>query len=264
MLGMDRAYVIKHKWHHEGLSIRQIAGDLEVSRNTVRKYLYGEGEPRRRESDKRPQPVLDEVRERIDEILQEWGRRTTIAATRLPFWTATCAPSSAAKRRILDHSLTDRIKVCNKHLPRPVDPSTPYGESHPVESIQSHGVQQVALCPRSLSPIGDGQRVRIHSMMKLLYWIRSGGAQRHHGTESRPPAAREMTTTGRFLTISGALKPLLKSHIRSVPGFGWKVSMKVFQIVNDSRWRTMAVRLSFCRCLFPADCRVARSSSAAA
>ena len=38
---------------------------------------YGEGEPRRRESDKRPQPVLDEVRERIDEILQEWGRRTT-------------------------------------------------------------------------------------------------------------------------------------------------------------------------------------------
>ena len=77
MLGMDRGYVIKHKWHHEGLSIRQIAGDLEVSRNTVRKYLYGEGEPRRRESDKRPQPVLDEVRERIDEILQEWGRRTT-------------------------------------------------------------------------------------------------------------------------------------------------------------------------------------------
>ena len=76
MLGMDRGYVIKHKWHHEGLSIRQIAGDLEVSRNTVRKYLYAEGEPRRRESDKRPQPVLDEVRERIDEILQEWGRRT--------------------------------------------------------------------------------------------------------------------------------------------------------------------------------------------
>ena len=77
MLGMDRAYVIKHKWHHQGLSIRQIAGDLEVSRNTVRKYLFAEGEPGRRESDKRPQPVLDEVRERIDEILQEWGRRTT-------------------------------------------------------------------------------------------------------------------------------------------------------------------------------------------
>ena len=78
MLGMDRAYVIKHKWHHEGLSIRQIARDLGVSRNTVRKYVDAEGEPRRREAaDKRPQPVLDEVRERIDELLQEWGRRTT-------------------------------------------------------------------------------------------------------------------------------------------------------------------------------------------
>ena len=78
MLGMDHAYVIKHKWHHEGLSIRQIARDLGVSRNTVRKYVDAEGEPRRREAaDKRPQPVLDEVRERIDELLQEWGRRTT-------------------------------------------------------------------------------------------------------------------------------------------------------------------------------------------
>ena len=74
---MDRAYVIKHQWHHEGLSIRQIARAPEVSRNTVRKYVDAEGEPRRREPDKRPQPVLDGVRERIDEILQEWGRRTT-------------------------------------------------------------------------------------------------------------------------------------------------------------------------------------------
>ena len=36
----------------------------------------------------------------------------------------------------------------------------------------------------------------------------------------------EMTTTGRFFTISGAMKPVLKSQIRSVPGFGWKVTMK--------------------------------------
>ena len=80
MLGMDRVYVIKHKWHHEGLeglSIRKIARDLGVSRNTVRKYVEADGEPRRREASKRPQPVLDEVRERIDEILLEWGLRTT-------------------------------------------------------------------------------------------------------------------------------------------------------------------------------------------
>ena len=77
MLGMDRIYVIRHKWHHEGLSIRQIARDLGVSRNTVRKYVDADGEPRRREAGKRAQPVLEEVRERIDEIVLEWGQRTT-------------------------------------------------------------------------------------------------------------------------------------------------------------------------------------------
>ena len=77
MLGMDRIYVIRHKWHHEGLSIRRIARDLGVSRNTVRKYVDAEGEPQRREAGKRPQPVLAKVRERIDEIVREWGQRTT-------------------------------------------------------------------------------------------------------------------------------------------------------------------------------------------
>ena len=77
MLGMDRVYVIRHKWHDEGLSIRQIARDLGVSRNTVRKYVGDGGEPRRRASPQRPRPVLDGVRERIEEILQEWSARTT-------------------------------------------------------------------------------------------------------------------------------------------------------------------------------------------
>ena len=73
---MDRIYVIRHKWHHEGLSIRQIARDLGVSRNTVRKYVGDSEEPDRRHAP-RPRPVLDDVRTRIDEILQEWSRRTT-------------------------------------------------------------------------------------------------------------------------------------------------------------------------------------------
>ena len=39
---MDRVYVIRHKWHHEGLSLRQIARGLGVSRNTVREgYRVG-------------------------------------------------------------------------------------------------------------------------------------------------------------------------------------------------------------------------------
>ena len=77
MLGMGRAHVIRHKRENEGLPIREIARDLGVSRNTVRKYLDGDGEPQRREAGKRPQPVLDAVRVRIDELLREWGQRTT-------------------------------------------------------------------------------------------------------------------------------------------------------------------------------------------
>ena len=74
---MDRAYVIRHKWHHEGLSIRQIARELAVSRNTVRKYVADDDEPQRQEAGPRRQPVLDAVRGRIDELLQEWGPQTT-------------------------------------------------------------------------------------------------------------------------------------------------------------------------------------------
>ena len=76
MLGMDRVYVIRHKWHHEGLSIRQIARELGVSRNTVRKYVGDDEQPQRRRAP-RPQPVLEGVRGRIEEILREWSTRTT-------------------------------------------------------------------------------------------------------------------------------------------------------------------------------------------
>ena len=48
-----------------------------MSRNTVRKYVGEGGEPRRRASPQRPRPALDGVRERIEEILQEWSARTT-------------------------------------------------------------------------------------------------------------------------------------------------------------------------------------------
>ena len=77
MLGMDRVYVIRHKWYQEGLSIRQIARDLGVSRNTVRRYIGDTGEARKDGRSKRAQPVLEEVRGRIDEILEEWSTRTT-------------------------------------------------------------------------------------------------------------------------------------------------------------------------------------------
>jgi transposase len=46
---MDQAYVIRHKVLVEGLSVRQVARQPGVSRNTVRRYLDG-AEPRRTQS----------------------------------------------------------------------------------------------------------------------------------------------------------------------------------------------------------------------
>ena len=73
---MDRVHVIRHKYFNEGQGIRRIARDLSLSRNTVRKYLE-QSEPHRREPGCRPRPVLDRVRKRIDELLEEWEPRTT-------------------------------------------------------------------------------------------------------------------------------------------------------------------------------------------
>jgi transposase len=49
---------------------------MDVSRNTVRKYLR-ESEPVRRESGSRARPALEAVAERIDELLEAWSRRTS-------------------------------------------------------------------------------------------------------------------------------------------------------------------------------------------
>ena len=45
MLRMDQAHVIRHKHFVEGVPIRRIAREMGVSRNTVRKYVLGHGEP---------------------------------------------------------------------------------------------------------------------------------------------------------------------------------------------------------------------------
>ena len=39
MLRMDQVHVIRHKVRFEKLSVRQVAKDLGISRNTVRRYL---------------------------------------------------------------------------------------------------------------------------------------------------------------------------------------------------------------------------------
>ena len=76
MLRMDKVYVIRHKVLVEGKSIRSVARELGVGRNTVTKYLR-ESEPLRHEAELRLRPVLSAVAPRIDELLEEWEPRTT-------------------------------------------------------------------------------------------------------------------------------------------------------------------------------------------
>jgi transposase len=76
MLRMDQVHVIRHKVLVEGQSVRSVARQLGVSRNTVRKYL-GVSAPVRVEHQPRPRPVLERVRSRIEALLEEWRPRTT-------------------------------------------------------------------------------------------------------------------------------------------------------------------------------------------
>jgi transposase len=83
---MDQVYVLKHKVLVEGLSRRQVARELSISRNTVRRYVEG-AEPGVRKEVKRPSPVADKVKSRIEELLADSKRWTEgkqqLTATRL-------------------------------------------------------------------------------------------------------------------------------------------------------------------------------------
>ncbi len=83
---MDQVHVIRHKVLIEGVSIREVAREMGVSRNTVRKYLR-ESEPVRKCLVSRGKPVMEDVEGRIEELLSEWATRTTakqrVTGTRL-------------------------------------------------------------------------------------------------------------------------------------------------------------------------------------
>jgi len=77
MLRMDKVYVIRHKVLVECHSIRSVARELDVSRNTVSKYLQTSEPVRKPGAAPRPRPVTDKIAPRIDEILSEWAGRVT-------------------------------------------------------------------------------------------------------------------------------------------------------------------------------------------
>lgn len=82
---MDQVYVVRHKVLVEGRSARQVAAELGISRNTVRRYVEG-AEPSRKQVS-RLAPVLEAVRPRIEALLGEaprWtGGKQRLTATQL-------------------------------------------------------------------------------------------------------------------------------------------------------------------------------------
>jgi len=75
-LRMDQVHVIRHKVLVEGRSIRSVAKEMGISRNTVSKYLKL-SEPKRVVSRPKPSPLMRTVAPRIEELLEEWQGRTT-------------------------------------------------------------------------------------------------------------------------------------------------------------------------------------------
>lgn len=84
---MDQVHVIRHKVRVEKLSVRQVAKDLGISRNTVRRYLRDETPIGERRAPARPTPVRDAVADRVHALLADSGGWTAgkqrLTATRL-------------------------------------------------------------------------------------------------------------------------------------------------------------------------------------
>jgi transposase len=76
MLRMDQVHVIRHKVLVEGRTIRSVAREMRVGRNTIKKYLELP-EPVRVVRQEKPSPVKELVAPRIEEIVEQWRGRTT-------------------------------------------------------------------------------------------------------------------------------------------------------------------------------------------
>jgi transposase len=83
---MDQVYVVRHRVLVDGLSVRQVAREMGISRNTVKRYVEG-APPSTRQPVSRERPAQDAARARLHALLDEaprWtGGKQRITATRL-------------------------------------------------------------------------------------------------------------------------------------------------------------------------------------
>src|ERR1700723_2325779 len=86
MVPMDQVHVIRHKVLVEKVPARQVAREMGVSRNTVRRYVEG-APPGVRKGVLRPRPVYDAVVGRMEQLLTRssaWtGGKQRLTAMRL-------------------------------------------------------------------------------------------------------------------------------------------------------------------------------------
>ena len=76
MLKMDQVSIIRDRYFNLQHSVRRIARELELSRNTVKKYV-GEAEPVRKQRKVKERPVRDEAQEKVQEVIERLRGRTT-------------------------------------------------------------------------------------------------------------------------------------------------------------------------------------------
>jgi transposase len=102
MLRMDQVYVVRHKVLVEGRSVRRVAREMGISRNTVRRYVDGDAKAGVRRQVDRGHPVADRVRPRLEELLSE-----------APRWTGGKQRLTAARLHELlvaeGHAVSDRV-----------------------------------------------------------------------------------------------------------------------------------------------------------
>src|SRR5438045_3713619 len=106
MLRMDQAYVIRHKVLVEKISVRRVARELGVSRNTVRRYIEG-ATPGVRVAVPRRRPVKERIWPRLEQLLAEaprWtGGKQRLTAARLHelLLTESCVVSDRVVREMV-------------------------------------------------------------------------------------------------------------------------------------------------------------------